>query len=88
MEEAILRHHALSTTRTMSPDEQATTLLVIRIGLISLLSGMVGTSLLIMGSCVHADPLTMAGAILYVAATALLGVATVAAACLSIASRH
>lgn len=87
LEETILRK-LTPPARNMTPDEQAMTMLVIRIGLVGILAGVLGTGLLVFGAYTHGNLVTTAGAILDVVASALLVVAIAAAAFHDISRGH
>ena len=63
----------------MTPDERQFTLLIIRMGLAGMTSGVLGIGIRLGGSFLHSNPLGVAGDTLSIAGLTLLVVATVAA---------
>ena len=74
--------------RSMTPRERMGTLLIIRIGLVSILSGVLGLVLLNVGGLVHSNLLSMAVLILFVAFNILVVLAGILVICLTVIYGH
>ena len=72
----------------MTPRERMATLLIIRIGLVGILSGVLGLILLNVGGLVHSNLLSMAGLILFVAFNILVVLAGILVICLTVIYGH